>query len=163
MQHHRAKRAPTSNAVNKRQGGLVAYSWRDFLPEDIGELVQIAMGYGHGVLLGSSPSGELLVLRVYGKSGYTPVYGRSLSELVDSLHKKFGTIVLSQPLPARRADTPAPAPIYGSMEYLVTACGWPPEKARAFSSMHEDRRAWSSKRPLMERLRTIRRLAPPPL
>jgi len=163
MQHHRAKRAPTSNAVHKRQGGLVAYSWRDFLPEDIGELVQIAMGYGHGVLLGSSPSGELLVLRVYGKSGYTPIYGRSLSELVESLHKKFGTIVLSQPLQARRADTPPSAPLYGSVEYLVRTCGWAEEKARAFSSESEHRREWASKVPILERLRHVRRLGPPPL
>jgi len=159
----RAKRQNSRNAVNKRQGGLLDLSWADYLPEDIGALVQSAMVHGRGVLLGTSPSGQLLVMRVYHDSGFTPLFARSLQGLVERVHKVFGTIVLSEPLSAIGEGTLEPAPLYGSVGYLVGTLGWPDAKAEAFSREMEDTREWARRTPILDVAARISLSAPPPL
>lgn len=158
-----AKRSYAVHAVNKRQGGLVAYTWSDFLPEDVGNVVQVAMAYGRGVLLGSSPSGELLVMRIYHAEGFTPIYGRSLAELVERIHKVFSTIVLPPSSVVPVALNPKRAPEYGSVGYLVEHCGWAEAQARAFASKAEETRAWARRTPILEVAKRISRFPPPPL
>lgn len=147
---------------SSRQGGLMPL-WSDYSTEDVGKLATLCLSAGRGVLLSTTPSGDLLTARIYHGNGHTPLYGRSIGELTGRFYKLFGrSITRSDRAPI--ANVPhSDGVAYGSVEYLVKVLGWSPERATAFDEYLAPTRARVFSNKDRERLTGVWRIPPPPL